>query len=74
MKQFRIYWLGGKTEIVEGNDFADALKRAGLSKLITMIDFRVDGSALDYEWNKENRMWVKKENTMSKQPGSIGGF
>ena len=74
MKTFRIYWLGGKTEVVEGKDFEDALKKAGLSKLVSMIDFRVDGSEQNYEWDKAERMWVKKENKMQKQSGQLGAF
>lgn len=29
MKKFKLHWLGGKTEIVEGLDIADAFRRAG---------------------------------------------
>ncbi len=74
MKKFRIYWLGGTTEVVEGKDFEDALKRAGLSKLMSMIDFRVDGDELNYTWDKETKMWVMKERKTQYQAGSIGGF
>lgn len=74
MKTFRIYWMGGTTETIEGKDFQDALNKAGLSKLVSMIDFRVDGAELNYEWDKETKLWKRKENKMQKQPGSIGGF
>ncbi len=30
MKKFRLHWLGGKKEIIEGNDIADAFHRAGI--------------------------------------------
>jgi hypothetical protein len=29
MKKFKLHWLGGDTEIVEGNTIADAFARAG---------------------------------------------
>jgi hypothetical protein len=29
MKQFRLYWLTGQVEVIEGNDIADAFRRAG---------------------------------------------
>lgn len=30
MQKFRLHWLDGKTEIVEGNYIADACRRAGI--------------------------------------------
>ena len=30
MKKFRLHWLDGKKEIVEGTDIADACRRAGI--------------------------------------------
>ena len=30
MQRYKIHWLGGKTEIVEGEDIADACKNAGI--------------------------------------------
>ena len=29
MKKFRLHWLGGKTEDIEGTDITDAIRRAG---------------------------------------------
>jgi len=29
MKKFKIHWLTGSTEIIEGYDIADAFRRAG---------------------------------------------
>ncbi len=29
MKKFKLYWLGGSTEVIEGSDIADAFRRAG---------------------------------------------
>jgi len=30
MKKFRLHWLDGQTELVEGHDIADACRRAGI--------------------------------------------
>lgn len=30
MKKFKLHWLGGKTEIVEGHDIVDACRRSGI--------------------------------------------
>lgn len=29
MRKYRLHWLSGSTEIVEGSDIADACRRAG---------------------------------------------
>lgn len=29
MRRFKLYWLDGKVEIVEGNDIADAFTKTG---------------------------------------------
>jgi hypothetical protein len=29
MKRFKLHWIGGDTEIVDGTDIADAFRRAG---------------------------------------------
>jgi len=31
MKKFMLYWLDGKTEIIEGKDITEAFNRAGYS-------------------------------------------
>ena len=30
MKKYRLHWLGGKKEVVQGIDIADACRRAGI--------------------------------------------
>jgi len=43
MKKFRLHWLDGKEEIVQGSDIADAFSRAGYgASAIRDIDY--------YEW------------------------
>jgi hypothetical protein len=58
MKNFRIYWIDGKTEMVEGNTFADAFSKAGYSRGAHIVmDFYTDGDALDYAYDKERQIW-----------------
>ena len=30
MKKYKLYWLDGRTEIIEGNDTVDSFNRAGI--------------------------------------------
>ena len=40
MKKFQLFWLDGKTEIVEGTDIADAFRRAGYGNgAISALDY-----------------------------------
>ena len=32
MKKYKLYWLDGKTEIIEGYDAVDAFNRAGIGR------------------------------------------
>ena len=32
MKKYKLYWLDGRTEIIEGNDVVDAFNRAGIGR------------------------------------------
>jgi hypothetical protein len=74
-KQFRLYWLGGQTEVIEGKDYPDACKKAGLgARALSVLDFYTEGSNNDYEYSKTERMWIRKESKMSKQPGQLGAF
>ena len=40
MKKYKLYWLDGTTEIVEGYDIADAFRRAGYGEgAIVILDY-----------------------------------
>lgn len=40
MKRYRLFWLDGRTEDVEGYDIADACRRAGIGNgAIRAIDY-----------------------------------
>lgn len=32
MKKYKLYWLDGHTEIIEGHDVVDAFNRAGIGR------------------------------------------
>lgn len=40
MKKFKLHWLGGKTEKIEGKGIADAFRRAGYGlRLLEVLDW-----------------------------------
>lgn len=43
-KKFTLHWLGGRTEVVEGDDIADACRRAGIGGgAVAALDYYEDG-------------------------------
>lgn len=75
MKKFRLYWLDGKTEVIEGNSIEDAFRRAGYGGgALRALDFYDDGEELKYKWNSTNRTWESIPKKTQYQAGSIGGF
>lgn len=62
MKQFRLYWLGGQTEVIEGKDFADACRKAGLGAIaLSVLDFYDKTEVQNYVWDSDQKVWVPKE-------------
>lgn len=64
MNKYTLYWLGGKREVVEGNDIADAMNRAGYGNgALRALDFFAYGDDNCYEWKERDgkKAWVKKE-------------
>jgi hypothetical protein len=60
---FRLYWLDGTTNVVCGNDAAEAMNNAGYGYgSLRALDFWAYGSVQNYEWNKEKRTWEKIKN------------
>jgi hypothetical protein len=59
MKTFTLFWLTGQTEVVKGNDIADAMTKAGYGGgAIRALDFYGNGDNRDeYVWNKEKQTW-----------------
>ena len=70
MKKFRLYWLDGKTEVVEGSDIADAFSKAGYGGgAIQALDFYENGELQSYEWNAEEKTWRMKPSHMEATSG-----
>ncbi|HEY0088245.1 MAG TPA: hypothetical protein VGB37_05340 [Candidatus Lokiarchaeia archaeon] len=68
MKKFTIFWLTGKTEIIEGNTPVEAFNNAGIgSGALRAIDFYREGEKVDdYKWDKENHTWIKIREELKK--------
>lgn len=42
-KKYKLYWLDGKTQIIEGFDAADAFNRAGIGRgALAVLDYYVE--------------------------------
>ncbi|HCI57898.1 MAG TPA: hypothetical protein DFH96_03870 [Bacteroidetes bacterium] len=63
MEKIRLYWLNGKTEVIEGNTAAEAFTKAGYGAgALKALDFYDLGETQSYEYNKA-KGWVKKQNS-----------
>lgn len=60
MKEFTLFWLTGESEIVKGNDVANAMTLAGFGGgAVRALDFYANGDKRnEYVWNGEIRNWV----------------
>lgn len=75
MKKFRLYWLDGKTEVVEGNDIKDAFRKAGYSNVaIRALDFHSQNESIEYKWDTDTQQWNPIPRKTQYYAGSIGGF
>lgn len=61
MSKYTIFWKHGKSEVVEGSDFLDALSNAGYSFAHTnAIDFHTSGDTKhEYTWSRDQAKWNK---------------
>ena len=59
MKDFTLFWLTGKSEVIKGTDIADAFRRAGYGGgALDALDFYSMGNVEnEHVWDKENRTW-----------------
>jgi hypothetical protein len=58
MKTYTLFWLDGKREVIQGNDIADAMTKAGYRQgAIKALDFHSNGDCKDYTWNEETYRW-----------------
>ena len=62
MKEFTIYWLDGKREVLTGSSPANAFTSAGYGAgAMSAVDFYAEGDDDTYEWNIDTRKWMKKK-------------
>lgn len=60
MSNYTFYWLTGEREVFEGDSPGDALNKAGYSQgALRALDFWAHGERNDYQWNKDERVWVR---------------
>ena len=57
-----IFWLTGKSEILEGNSFSEAMNHGGYGMgAIRAVDFYGEGDKRnEWRWNKEEHNWERK--------------
>lgn len=50
-KEFTLYWIGGKREVIKGNTIEDAFTKAGYSAgAVRAVDFYSNGNNTEYEY------------------------
>jgi hypothetical protein len=70
MKKFRLYWLDGKTEVVEGATITEAFTNAGYGNgALKALDFHDNGELQSYEWNAVEQKWRMKPSHMEATSG-----
>lgn len=58
-KTYTLFWLTGKSELVKGNDPAQAMTLAGYSNgAVRALDFFGEGDIRNHwEWNRDQHQW-----------------
>jgi len=61
VKEFTLFWLTGKSEIVKGTDPSNAMNNAGIGAgALAALDFHVEGDLRDqHEWSDQKRTWMQ---------------
>lgn len=61
MKTYTLFWLTGQSEIVKGNNPADAMTLAGYGNgALRALDFYAEGNKSgDYCWSPTEHTWKK---------------
>lgn len=59
MKEFTLFWLTGKSEVVKGSDIANAMTLSGYSGgAVRALDFYAQGDVRnEYAWNTKTKNW-----------------
>jgi hypothetical protein len=62
MKTYTLFWLTGKSELVEGNDITQAMTLAGYSQgAVKALDFHGEGDLRkQYIWDSKKSTWIKE--------------
>lgn len=62
LKEFTLFWLDGKREVIKGYGIQDAINTTGYGGgAIRALDFHAEGDNIDYQWNKEKKKWEWNE-------------
>ena len=73
MKNFTLFWLTGKREVINADvddGIADAFTKAGYSAgAIKALDFYFDGDNQDYYWDEDLRSWFLTDEVKIKKFG-----
>ena len=60
MSKFTFFWLNGTRDVLEGQDAADAMNKAGYGAgAVPALDFHTEGDNNSYSWFK-GEGWVNK--------------
>ena len=59
--KFTFFWLDGRREVLEGDSVADAFNSCYSAGAMRALDFYASDDNDEYEWNKSNRSWDRKE-------------
>ena len=58
VKQYRLYWRNGTTEVIEGTSIDSAMNNASYGQgAVAALDFYGYGDAQDYSWSSESKSW-----------------
>lgn len=62
MNTYTLFWLTGKSELVTGDDIANAMTLAGYSQgAIPALDFYSEGDKRkEYIWSSNQATWIKE--------------
>lgn len=61
MNKFTLFWIDGKSEVIQGAEIADAFRRSGYGNGDRkLLDFYASGDETEnYAWDIERKKWVK---------------
>lgn len=57
MKTYTLFWLSGNTEIVTGNNIAEAMLNAGYGSATGLDFYNYGDTRKQWDWDKIERRW-----------------